>query len=548
MSSNLPSTPPGEPGGPEYLDHHSAAAGGGSGRRGGGRRLALVAGGAAAAVLVAGGVWAATAFLAVGDQPAEALPASTLGYVSVDLDPSGGQKVEALRTLRKFPAFAEQVDLGAEDDLRELLFDRAQEEGLCPDLDYAEDVRPWVGHRLALAAVDTGKARPAPVMVLQVADDEAARTGLARIRDCAPAGTGGAGEGGWVVENGWAVFAETEDEARAVADGAADASLADDGDHAGWLAEVGTPGVVSFYVAPRAPGRLLAEAGELGAGPARPGVPPLGPGQLAHLESALADFEGMAGTVRFADGGLELAVAAQAAWPGMDLDLAGLPGVGDSVGALPSDTLAVLGFSVPDGYVAALLDQLEATMPPDVSTDDMLAELEAQTGLTLPEDLQTLLGESVVLAAGGDLDAGALSGNSDGSDLPVGVKITGDPAAIEDVLAKLRPLTGPQGETLLATDTEDRVLALGPNAGYRADLLADGDLAGSETYESVVEPGGDVLGVVYLDFDGADNWLVRAMGEGDPQAAENLEPLSAVGMSSWVEDDTNHLVLRLTTD
>ena len=35
------------------------------------------------------------AFFSTGAQPAEALPASTVAYVSVDLDPSGGQKIEA---------------------------------------------------------------------------------------------------------------------------------------------------------------------------------------------------------------------------------------------------------------------------------------------------------------------------------------------------------------------------------------------------------------------------------------------------------------------
>ena len=30
-----------------------------------------------------------------GPQPAEALPASTIGYVSLDLDPSGNQKIAA---------------------------------------------------------------------------------------------------------------------------------------------------------------------------------------------------------------------------------------------------------------------------------------------------------------------------------------------------------------------------------------------------------------------------------------------------------------------
>src|SRR5690349_6472483 len=101
MSYDPPSGP--SPSGPpETLDF-----GGGQRlpRPAGRRRGVLVVVGAVAAVGVAGASWAALSFFSTGPQPAEALPASTIGYLSVDLDPSGGQKIEALRTLQKFPAF-----------------------------------------------------------------------------------------------------------------------------------------------------------------------------------------------------------------------------------------------------------------------------------------------------------------------------------------------------------------------------------------------------------------------------------------------------------
>src|SRR3954471_4971700 len=70
-----------------------------------GRRWGLVGGAAVAVVALAGATaWAVTQFLGAGAQPATAAPANTLAYVGLDLDPSGGQKIEALRTLRKFPA------------------------------------------------------------------------------------------------------------------------------------------------------------------------------------------------------------------------------------------------------------------------------------------------------------------------------------------------------------------------------------------------------------------------------------------------------------
>ena len=91
---------------PEYLDQ----GGGGplTGQRSpGSRRRALLAGATVVGLAVVGaGAWAAVSFFSTGPQPAEALPASTLAYASVDLDPSGGQKLEALRGNNMFFARA----------------------------------------------------------------------------------------------------------------------------------------------------------------------------------------------------------------------------------------------------------------------------------------------------------------------------------------------------------------------------------------------------------------------------------------------------------
>ena len=60
---------------------------------------------------VGGAAFGARWFLDEGAQAAEALPASAVGYVGLTLDPSGSQKLEALRTLEKFPLIAEELGL-----------------------------------------------------------------------------------------------------------------------------------------------------------------------------------------------------------------------------------------------------------------------------------------------------------------------------------------------------------------------------------------------------------------------------------------------------
>ncbi|MEO6512552.1 MAG: hypothetical protein ABIO16_16255, partial [Nocardioides sp.] len=81
--------PADQPAAPEYLE-----AGGGSplppgtpappASSGGRKRGLLIGGGVAALAVVGVGAWAAAQFFSTGAQPAEALPASTIGYVSID--------------------------------------------------------------------------------------------------------------------------------------------------------------------------------------------------------------------------------------------------------------------------------------------------------------------------------------------------------------------------------------------------------------------------------------------------------------------------------
>ena len=155
-----PQQPPQQPGHAEYLEagggsrlpsETPAAASGGGGRR----RALLIGGGVAALALVGVGAFAAFQFFATGAQPSEALPATTIGYASIDLDPSGAQKVEALRTLNKFPAFKDELGLDTDDDLRKALFDRIQGgEDACANLEYARDVESWLGNRAGVAMIE----------------------------------------------------------------------------------------------------------------------------------------------------------------------------------------------------------------------------------------------------------------------------------------------------------------------------------------------------------------------------------------------------------
>ena len=222
------------------------------------RKGLLIGGAIAVLVLAGGGVWAWTAFFSQGPQPAEALPDSTLAYVSIDLDPPGQQKVEAIKTLRKFPAFRDEIGLDTDDDVRKEVFNSLQDEGLCEDVDYADDVEPWLGDRAAFALVDQGKDQPAPVFVVQIKDQDEAEAGLKKLTACASDATGtGDDLGGYAFNGDWVVLAENEGIAQDVVDAAGDGSLSDDGDYAKWTEAAGDPGIVTMYAAPEAGEALL---------------------------------------------------------------------------------------------------------------------------------------------------------------------------------------------------------------------------------------------------------------------------------------------------
>jgi len=554
MTSSTP--PAGSQPGPEYLEQGGGAPLAHESRGGGGRKAFLAGATVVGLAAIGGGVWAATSFFASGAQPAEALPASTIGYASIDLDPSGGQKIEALRMLNKFPAFEDKIGLNADDDIKRAIFDRAKLSETCDGLDYAGDIEPWLGDRAAIAAVDLGEAQPTPAAVLQVTDADAAADGLAKLRDCA------GDDGGWSITGDWAVVAETQSLAEEIHSAAAKSSLSDDQTFQKWTGEVGDAGVVNLYAAPAAGDYLADNLDTLGFpfGPMMGGAgvaDSLGgsAGYRSELEmqsgaqlpdemvKGLRNFQGVAATLRFDSGALELESVGDAAMTERSYSASD---AGDDVLAtLPSDTAAAIGIGLQDGWAQRVLDQLARVLGDGQDPDQLLAQAEQWTGLALPEDLETLFGDSTVLAVGNDVDPSDFT--SDGSDIPIAVKVKGDPQAIEGVLGKVRKQLGESMSGPLHSRSSGDMVAIGPNDAYLDTIIGNGSLGDSEAFQDVVREPQQAGAIVFVNFDAGGGWL-DALAEGDQHAKENLEPLKGLGISTWQDGDTGHGLVRLTTD
>jgi hypothetical protein len=517
----------------------------------------LIGGGLAALAVVGVGAWAAAQFFATGAQPSEALPATTIGYASIDLDPSGAQKIEALRTLNKFPAFKDELDLDIDDDIRQAIFEELDLPEGC-QIFYNEDIEPWLGERLAVAAVDTGDEDPAIVGVVQVEDADAADAGLAKLRDC---GSEGGTSGGWVIEDGWAVIGENEEDAQAVVDATDEGTLADDPEFQELTAAAGSAGIVTLYAAPEA-GRYLSDsmggmtgfAEDLEQG--LTGTDALGqlsdsgaaldePGGDNPMSEAMKDFKGMAVAVRFDDGALEIEAAGD---PGLNLSSFYSSDRGaDVVETLPADTAAAIGVGFEEGWLTQVVEQMSSYTGGEMTAADLFEEASRATGLDLPQDAETLLGRSAAVSFGSEFDPEAFFNSGDGSDIPIALKVQGDAEAAKAVVDKI-VAQEPEAGDFLGIDSDGDVFVIGPDADYRQAVLGKGSLGDNDVYRDVIRESDKASAVFYVNFNAGDDWLVRILGEGDPTVTENVRPLAGFGIAAWKDDDWTHSVLRLTTD
>ena len=546
MSDDRPSEPfqssePFQPTGPT-ADFETVGPAGltGDGRS---RRGAVIGAVAVAVVAVlGGGAFAAYAYLnGDGPQPAEALPASTVAVVSVDLDPSAGQKIAAIKAIRKFPALKESLGLEADDDLREYVFDKVIEDGECEGMTFDEDVKPWLGKRAAFALVDLGDEDPAPAIALQVSNKAAATKGFDAIVECTDPD-----DLAFVVGDEYLIASDTEEHAKAILDQGRTEPLADDAAYQKWTGETGDAGVLSFYVSSSAADYAVDFLDDMGSnllGLGAGGLPSEGDDTttedpLDPAREALDGFQGMAGTVRFAGGGMELSLAG-----GGVTQFSDLATVGAQLGDLPADTAVAFGFGVSEDYAGKLIDDM-------VSSEDTVAEIEQDTGLDLPDDLQTLLGRAITISLGGDAPE-SLDEVENLDEVPAGLVIHGDADEIQAVIAKVEDHLGIHlADIPIVVDGSGDKVALATSSAYAEELLKSGGLASDDGFRSAVPDADRSTGILYIDFDSPwrDSLVEMAGVDERVEADENTEPLRSLGLSAWEDGDVSHALLKIATD
>jgi hypothetical protein len=526
------------------------------------RTTALVGGGVVGLLAIGAGAWAAINFFQQGAQPAQALPASTIAYVSIDLDPSGSQKIDAFRTLNKFPAFKDKVGIHSVDDVRHKIGEQLIASSGC-NLSYDADIAPWLGDRAAMAAVDLGDPQPTPVLVVQTKDDGKADSGMHELLTCGdhpPTGVA------YDVHDGWVIVAKTQDAVSKVEAATSKASLSDDPTYQKWTKAVGDAGVVNLYAAPAAGDYLANHLADL-----QNAFTPFGASQgfsstssasaaavpsAYHAKAATAsadplggtlkNFQGAAATIRFTGNGVELATASDPALSesGLTSDQGGAV-----VSRLPDDTAAAFGIGLRPGWVLALADRFASYSGSGQTGQDLLDQLSQESGLALPADAETLLGTSSAISIGKTFDYEAMVESSNGTGIPVAYTVKGDPAAIAKVLAKLRQKAGSHSSstTPLESDTAGDLVVVGPTPAYRTLVLDGGSLGNTAAFRSVIPEADHASEVFYLNIDDLEHVIAQASG-GDQSVTDNVAPLQAFGFSTWNDGQVARASLQISTN
>ena len=451
--------------------------------------LLLVGGGTAVAVTMLGGG---------GAQPDSVLPGNAIAYVRMDIDPSAGQKIAAVRLLRKLP----QVDdaLAGGGDPRQKLFQTLQKDS--PDLrsvDYDKDVKPWLGDRFGVAVLPSDPAGDVNVAVaLQVKDEDKARAGITKLM----AASGGTAQDPDVAfRDGYALLTEKGKGAGLYA--AIDkGTLAANTTYVEDMKALGEQGVLSGW----ADATQVVKLAQAKSGQSTP----------AAVENAFDKAGRVAFALRFDASYLELA--------GVGRGAKGATVTGaqpSTLTELPADTAVALSVANAGDAVGTAWDQIMKGadgMGPQVK--DQIDGVEKQLGLSLPQDLQTLLGRRLLLA----LPEQELGGSA----MPkVGLKVTTDATKAEAIVGKLEKLASDQGAALpLVHAAEGDSFYLATSPDYLSALKAKGTLGEDEGFKLAVPGAGKEQVAAYVNLDRVEKLYLDQVPS---EQREFVKALRAVG-------------------
>jgi hypothetical protein len=461
---------------------------------------ALVGGIAVLVLALLGGVtYAVGALSGGGSQPDDALPTGAFAYVSLDLDPSAAQKIDAFRFLRTFPALRDKVP--TDGDARKVFFDAFAQDAGWSGVDYDSQVQPWLGKRLGVGVYPPtgGSSSPLVVLALQVTDQDAADAGLRRLADA----SGPAAGSQWAFSGDYALLTDVRGVVADLAKRADSSPLSGDATFSSDLAAVADDGIATAWVDMSAAFKAAASSG-------------LGSGQDLGVLSGVSGQAGRSTVVARFDGSDTFEVVGRATGVGTG-GWASHPVKG--MDTLPASTVAALGISDGDKLVPKAWASMRRSLGDQAGQlDQSAALLRSEFGIAIPDDIATLFGSNLV----GSLDAGAGSGS-----VQVGVRVTTDVSAAQAVVDKLVAAAKSSGADVpVVRRAAGNDLVLASTQAEASRLAQHGDLGSNADFRDALPDLASAHVAIWVD----PATLVTSLFGGS-DVDENLSHVKGVGIT-----------------
>ncbi|MGW7679964.1 DUF3352 domain-containing protein [Kribbella sp. NPDC054772] len=432
-----------------------------------GKLIPIVAALAMVLVVAGGGIFA-YGKLSGGKQPADVLPGTAVGYARVDLNPSAGQKVNAIRFLMKFPSVKEQLGLsGEKDDLKQKLFEQIKKSAGddLADVDFDKDIKPWLGDRAGAALIPStdGEKRPNPVVAVEVKNEDAANKGmdklLANEKD----------KPGRAFSNGYMLVAEDQATVDSAVAAAKDSPLSKNAKFSADMDKLGEQGFVSAWADMKAIASMTGrvDSGQLaGFGDASSAI-------ALRFDSSYVELKGI--------GHSDQSIKVNSA------------DAGDLISKLPDSTAGAVAISGGDSLIDTIWQQVQKAGGENLKP--MLDRITEETGLTLPDDLKSLAGKN--LAVGIDKDT------ADGP--KIAARMETDPAKAEPVVQKLTTLLRERSSQNIPIETakDDDTFVVSTSKDYAEQVLKGGNLGGTENFKQALPDTKGAVMIGYVDFEAA---------------------------------------------
>jgi hypothetical protein len=482
----------------------------------GSRGKKIVAGAAALAVLAGGAVtaYAYTVLASGGVQPERVLPATTVAFAKLDLDPAANQKIAAYRLSNKFPAVSKGAP-NIDAERHALLSNFIGEQS---DLNYNTDIKPWLGDRIAVAAIPDTATESGIDTVLAVS-----YTDKAKMKAALGKAAHNEKDLGYVTIDGYALISDSQSHAEAALSGVRRGTLAGLDRYRTDLKSLHGDQIAVGWA------DLAATVAAIKAGS---GAATTRLGNLQNLNALATSNARIVLGAHAASDYLEITAVTHETGTGSTPRLARKPVNGTLTKLAAEDTSAAL-------EVTGLGDALSAAWAGTASTlglRQQFADLIEETGLQLPEDLRALFGSDITVSA-------RLPHGVDGNpEVAAQISTTGADRAMRLLDALGEPFGLPPG-SLHSRRTTDGYL-LSNSASYDPRARAGARTLGADpAFTKAVPDSTDASLLGYVNLGG----ILDSDPEASAKDKADWKHLGALGLSMVPTPDGTRMVLRLTT-